>query len=164
MAGIQFLSKILGLTGLIIRKNSSNRQVLLDIDSRQTTGTSIDVYLPYKTGTILLSPSTAGTNGQVLITNGDGTTEWASLSTAMIQKAGVVSSGSFYRPSPNADYEYSVVFNTAYPNTNYAVLIVGINQRNWSYTTKTTTGFVIKTNSGTALNGEVSWFTSQTGS
>lgn len=164
MAGIQFLSKILGLAGLIIRKNGSNRQVTIDLSSSQVPNTSLNVYLPYKTGTILLSPSTEGTSGQVLITNGDGTTEWATLSTAMIQKAGVVSAGSFTQPSPGAEYEYSVVFTSAYANTSYAVLIVGIDQRNWSYTTKTTNGFKIKTNSKTALTGEVSWFTSQTGS
>lgn len=164
MAGIQFLSKILGLAGLIIRKNGSNRQVFLDLDSRQTVGTSIDVHLPYKTGTILLAPPTEGISGQILKTNGDGTTDWETLQSEFIRKAGVVPSGSFTQPSLGADYEYSVVFTTAFPNTNYAVLIVGIDQRNWSYTTKTASGFKIKTNSNTALTGEVSWFTSQAGS
>lgn len=163
MAGIEFLSKILGLKGLIIRKNPSNRQVLVDLSSSQVSDTALTVNLPYKDGTLLLSPPTAGVFGQILSTNGDGTTSWQNQGSNTSIKTGIVSSASFTQPSPDSDYEYTVVFGTAYPDTIYAVLVTGVDQRNWSYSNKTVNGFKIKTNSKTALAGEVSWFTNQPG-
>jgi len=78
MSGIQFLSKILGLVGLVIRKDPSNRQVRIDLSSYQGPNTDLSVLLPYRDGTLLLSPETEGTVGQVLATDADGTTSWVS--------------------------------------------------------------------------------------
>ncbi|NDC48784.1 MAG: hypothetical protein EBZ61_06865 [Micrococcales bacterium] len=80
MSGIQFLSKILGLAGLIIRKDASNRQVSIDLSSYQEPNTSLLVTLPYRNGQLAIVPSVDGTPGQVLATNGDGTTDWVTIS------------------------------------------------------------------------------------
>lgn len=80
MSGIQFLSKILGLAGLIIRKDASNRQVSIDLSSYQEPNTSLSVTLPYRNGQLAIVPSVDGTPGQVLATNGDGTTDWVTIS------------------------------------------------------------------------------------
>lgn len=55
--------------------------------------------------------------------------------------------------------KYTVVFATAYPDTNYSIDIDGVDQRVWSYESKTVSGFIINANANTALTGEVSWKT-----
>ena len=52
---------------------------------------------------------------------------------------------------------FTVVFGTAMPNTNYAISIVGGNNRSWEYNSKTTAGFIINANANAALSEEVSW-------
>jgi hypothetical protein len=150
MAGIQFLSKILGLTGLIIRKNGSNRQVTIDLSSSQVPDTSLNVYLPYQNGTILISPATAGTSGEFLITNGDGTTSWTTLDV----QAGSVLSTAFSGNPKTA----TVTMPSAMPSTSYSVAITGNSDlRSWTVESKTTTTFVINSNSDQSLSGSVDW-------
>jgi hypothetical protein len=84
MSGIEFLSRILGLQGLIIRKNASNRQASLDLSSAQQPNTSVEVLMPYNSGTLMLAPAVEGVNGQVLKTNGNGTTEWIAIPSAPV--------------------------------------------------------------------------------
>lgn len=84
MAGIEFLSRILGLQGLIIRKNASNRQASLDLSSAQQPNTSVEILMPYQSGTILLAPAVEGISGQILKTNGDGTTSWIPIPSAPV--------------------------------------------------------------------------------
>lgn len=79
MAGIPFLSKIAALEGLLFRKNSSNRQALVELSSVQPPNSAININLPYKDGTLLLAPETDGTAGQALVTDGDGTTSWVNF-------------------------------------------------------------------------------------
>lgn len=79
MAGIPFLSKIAALEGLLFRKSSSNREALVELSSVQPPNTSISINLPYKEGTLLLSPGSEGVAGQALISDGDGTTSWANF-------------------------------------------------------------------------------------
>jgi hypothetical protein len=81
MAGIPFLSKIAALEGLLFRKNSSNREALVELSSFQPPNSSISINLPYKDGTLLLSPGSEGVVGQALISDGDGTTSWADFPT-----------------------------------------------------------------------------------
>lgn len=81
MAGIPFLSKIAALEGLLFRKNSSNREALVELSSVQPPNSSISINLPYKDGTLLLSPGSEGVVGQALISDGDGTTSWADFPT-----------------------------------------------------------------------------------
>lgn len=84
MSGIEFLSRILGLQGLIIRKNASNRQASLDLSSQQLPNTAVEVNMPYASGTLLLAPDVEGINGQVLKTNGNGTTSWIAIPSAPV--------------------------------------------------------------------------------
>ncbi len=72
MAGIPFLSKIAALEGLLFRKSSSNREALVELSSFQPPNSSISINLPYKDGTLLLSPGSEGVVGQALISDGDG--------------------------------------------------------------------------------------------
>lgn len=81
MAGIPFLSKIAALEGLLFRKSSSNREALVELSSFQPPNSAISINLPYKDGTLLLSPGSEGVVGQALISDGDGTTSWADFPT-----------------------------------------------------------------------------------
>jgi hypothetical protein len=84
MAGVPFLSKVLALEGLVIRKQTSNRQITVDLSSYQVPNTALTVLLPYKSGTLLLAPAADGTYGQVLTTNADGTTAWIPIPSAPV--------------------------------------------------------------------------------
>lgn len=75
------------------------------------------------------------------------------------RKAGIVASTSF-TGSPKT---YAVVFTTDYPDLNYKINIDGVDQRTWSYSNKTVSGFTIQTNANKALTGEVSWETVKVG-
>lgn len=72
---------------------------------------------------------------------------------ARIIKSGTIAAGSFTGTPRTA----TVNFATAFPNTNYSIAPMGANSRVWSFQSKTTTGFVINSNSNTALTGEVLW-------
>lgn len=69
------------------------------------------------------------------------------------RKAGIVASGSFSGNPRTA----SVSFSSSFPDTNYTIVITGVDSRAWTYLNKTVSGFVISTNSGSVLSGEVSW-------
>lgn len=84
MAGIPFLSKIAAFEGLLFRKNTSNRQALVELSSFQLPNTAINLNLPYKDGTLLLAPEVEGVAGQALITDGDGTTSWVDFPSAAV--------------------------------------------------------------------------------
>lgn len=51
----------------------------------------------------------------------------------------------------------TVTFGTAFPNTNYSILIMGANSRSWSFQSKAAGSFVINSNANGALSGEVTW-------
>lgn len=68
-------------------------------------------------------------------------------------KAGIVAAGSF-AGNPR---KFTVVFSTAFPDTNYTLSIVGIDSRSWTYENKNPAGFTINTNANQPLVGEVSW-------
>ena len=75
------------------------------------------------------------------------------IGTGLKIKSGTVTAGSF-AGSPKT---YSVVFGTAFASTSYAINITGSDNRNWSWESKTTTGFVINANAGAALTGNTDW-------
>lgn len=75
------------------------------------------------------------------------------------RKAGIVAHTSF---SGNPK-KYTVTFTTAYANTNYAINISSVDNRLWSYESKTTTGFILNSNAKQALTAEVTWSTTYTG-
>jgi len=50
-----------------------------------------------------------------------------------------------------------VSFSPAFPNTNYSVVITGGDARSWTVENKTTSSFVINSNSNTSLENSVYW-------
>lgn len=68
-------------------------------------------------------------------------------------KSGSVASGSF----GGSPLTYTVVFGTAMTSVNYAVSVIGVDSRSWTISSKTVNGFIIETNSGAALSGDVDW-------
>jgi hypothetical protein len=74
-------------------------------------------------------------------------------------KAGVVTGASF-SGSPK---KYVVVFSAAFADADYAISLGSLNNRSWTYESKTAAGFTINANANTALSGEVSWSASKSG-
>ena len=118
------------------------------------------------TGSLYLSGSTqSGGNGNVLTYNtttglvtytssaaiggGGGGGGGSSLTT----KAGAVANTSFAGSPLTA----AVTFSTASANTNYAVVVTGVDARSWTVQSKLTTGFTINSNSNTPLTGDTYW-------
>lgn len=54
-------------------------------------------------------------------------------------------------------YSASVTFSTAFPNTNFAVVITGEDARIWTIESKTASGFTVNSNSNTAVTGTAYW-------
>lgn len=75
------------------------------------------------------------------------------ISGTRIFKSGTVAAGSF----TGAPRTATVTFGTAMPNTNYSISVLGVNSRSWNFQSKTINGFVINSNSISALSGEVTW-------
>lgn len=75
------------------------------------------------------------------------------ISGTRIFKSGTIAAGSFTGIPRTA----TVTFATAMPNTNYSISVLGVNSRSWNFQSKTVNGFVINSNSITALSGEVTW-------
>lgn len=88
----------------------------------------------------VLSSSYALTASYVL--NGSSTTKVGS------------SSNSSFGGSP---FTSSVSFNTPFSNDNYSVFINSTDSRNWTIQTKSSTGFIINSNSSVALTGPTYW-------
>lgn len=85
---------------------------------------------------------------------GDGILHYNNLPYSQnIEKRGLVSAVSF----SGSPLKATVSFGTAFPDTNYAIKITGVDERVWTYETKTAGGFVINANAAFALSGEVSW-------
>ena len=74
---------------------------------------------------------------------------------SFVSKSGTVSAVSF----AGTPKKYSVVFSAAYADALYAVVLSGIESRNFRYESKTAAGFTINTNADTAPASEVSWIT-----
>jgi len=68
-------------------------------------------------------------------------------------KTGTIASGSFTGNPKTA----AVTFSTAFANTNYSISITGVDARQWSWSSKATTGFTISSNANGALTGNVDW-------
>lgn len=75
------------------------------------------------------------------------------ISGTRIIKSGTVTGATFV----GAPRIATVTFSTAFPNTNYSILIMGANSRAWSFQTKLAGSFVINSNANGALAGEVTW-------
>lgn len=77
----------------------------------------------------------------------------------VLKKSGTVAFGSFSGSPKKA----TVTFGTAFGSTAYAIELVGIDNRNWTYESKAAGSFVINANANAALTGEVSWTAIATG-
>ena len=82
-----------------------------------------------------------------------GTASWAS--NVVTTKGGEVVGGTF----TGFPLRATVTFGSAYPNTNYAISVVGEDARSWTIESKAVGGFVINSNSNVALAGNVYWIT-----
>ena len=82
-----------------------------------------------------------------------GTASYATY--AVSTKGGAVAAGAF----SGLPLKGTVNFGSAYPNTNYAISIVGGDARTWTIESKAIGGFVINSNSNVALDNEVYWIT-----
>jgi hypothetical protein len=71
-------------------------------------------------------------------------------------KSGVVS-GSLFTGANVLTTE--ITFNSAYSDTNYSVSVIGELPRTWSIEDKSTTGFIINSNSSTSFTQSVYWQT-----
>lgn len=93
-----------------------------------------------------------GTDGQFLTANSGAAAgiSWANVPTI---KSGTVAGGSF-AGNPKV---FTVTFNTAFPDTNYAVNIEGEDNRTLTFQTKLAGSFVINTNANLAIAGGVDW-------
>jgi len=77
----------------------------------------------------------------------------ASYVNGMVSKNNVIANTSFAGTPLTA----SVSFSTAFPDTNYSVVITGEDARVWTVESKTSSGFVVNSNSSTALAGNTFW-------
>jgi hypothetical protein len=100
---------------------------------------------------------TYGITGSIQATSFTGSLQGtASYATyAVSTKGGAVAAGSF----TGLPLRGTVTFGSAYPNTNYAISIVGGDARTWTIESKAVGGFVINSNSNVALAEEVYWIT-----
>jgi hypothetical protein len=87
-----------------------------------------------------------------------GTASWASSAVNVpTLKAGAVAGASF--TLIGSEYQAIVTFGTPYPNTNYAISVVGENNnaRSWTIESKGVNQFTINSNSDVALSDNVFW-------
>ena len=76
------------------------------------------------------------------------------LIAAVLQpKSGSVAAVSFTGSPRKAQ----VTFVTARADANYSIMMSGTNARTWTWESKTASGFIINSNSATALTGPVDW-------
>jgi len=125
-------------------------QVLADLP-QLTNG---QLYIGSTGAPVVAASLTAGTG--VTITPGAGSITIAATNqtgTGLKLKAGTVAAGSF-SGSPKT---VAITFASAFTNTNYTINITGTDVRQWSWSSKATTGFTIQTNSNRALTGNVDW-------
>lgn len=55
-----------------------------------------------------------------------------------------------------------ILFATPYADNNYAILIEGFDNRNWTWENRLSTGFFVNSNASQALTGPVTWFAIRT--
>jgi hypothetical protein len=97
-----------------------------------------------------------------LLANGSAAGTWAYAQihkSVLSQKAGRKQSVDFSGNPKTA----AVVFDNAYANTDYSIVITGTDARAWSWESKSVSGFTINANANQALTGDVLWQTSEYG-
>lgn len=86
-------------------------------------------------------------------TNAKKKVQLSNLPSRTVEKAGVVAGGSF-AGNPK---KYTVTFNTAMPDNNYAITVLGEDSRNWTIESKAAGSFVINSGSNVTLVNNVFW-------
>ena len=127
---------------------------LTGISGETNTASNIGVgeeIFKQKTGVDLEFRSISGGTG-ITIATGDTLVISVETTTPKI-KSGIVSSGSF---SGNPD-KATVIFTTAFSDNNYSVTVTGEDSRSWTIESKSSTGFVINSNSNTPLSNNTFW-------
>ena len=81
---------------------------------------------------------------------------WAPSPTDQIQFGEI--SGSLFQGNPKT---YEVTLTTPYPDMSYIITVTGEDTRLWSIFNKTTSGFIISSNSYVPLIGYVYWMTDE---
>ena len=97
--------------------------------------------------------------GYVLVSDANGVASWTSSTSGgstLKTKSDSIPGASF---SGITSLTYSVSFITPYISTDYSIQITGQDSRSFTYTNKTTNGFIIDTNSITPLTGDVDYIT-----
>jgi hypothetical protein len=72
---------------------------------------------------------------------------------SLLYKSGTIAAGSF-TGTPRTS---AVTFTTAFPSTNYTITVTGSDARQWSFSSKATSGFTINSNANGALSANVDW-------
>jgi len=94
-----------------------------------------------------------GFTGSLFGTASFATTASYALNAGLKTKVGSIANTSFGSNPLTA----SITFTTAFADTNYGVVITGEDARAWTIQNKTTSGFVVNTNSSVGLSGTTYW-------
>ena len=135
----------LDVSSLEIRLEDATTQPSLTVEV--TTGVSLELGIPGVTG----PQGPIGLTGATGATGPTGPTGPAG--TSYTGKSGSVASGSF----SGTPLVYTVSFATPMADTNYAIGLSAFDQRIFTWSSKTVSGFTIEANSDTALSGDVDW-------
>ena len=126
--------------------------------SATTISATTYLNLPITTD-VYVTGGTLSTGGTATFTNTTGgtfnVTGFSTSNNTPIIKSGARAGGTF-AGSPRKS---TVTFTTNYPNTNYSITVLGEDSRNWTYESKTVSGFVINANAGSAIINDVLWQT-----
>ena len=130
------------------------------------SASNITASLFYGTASLANTASSLNPNNSYKITN---------LTASIISSSAITSSNIYYTgtlyQNNNNKIQNGIISNSSfggspysssvsglgYNDTNYTIAVMGIDARSWTYSNKTNNGFIINTNSSTALTGEVSY-------
>jgi hypothetical protein len=138
----------------IIGKYNSESSALFAIGNGTSALNTSNLALFNSNGIEFTQPLTASIiSGSAFTGSLFGTATSASYVNGMITKNNAIANTSFTGTPRKA----TVTFTTAFPNTNYSVVITGEDLRSWTIESKLAGSFVINTNSNAALTGATYW-------
>ena len=129
---------------IYIVHNNSTQSVTV----QNATPTSLFTLAANQRGTVVLQNNTTAAGIWVFTVTATTTT-----SGSLLTKNGTIAAASFTGTPRTA----TVTFTTAFPSTNYTIGVTGSDARQWSFSSKATTGFTINSNANGALSGNVDW-------
>lgn len=116
------------------------------------------LYIGSTGSSVVAASLTAGAG--ITITPASGSITIASISavgTGLKLKSGTVAAGSFTGNPKTYAVSFTGLGLTNFASTAYTIVITGVDNRNWSWSSKATTGFTINANASAALTGNVDW-------